>query len=191
GVHLWFDRPIATPHALALLDRETDWIFNKTRNFDCGEQEETYLSMVISASRTLTAMPKEELLARVLEEVRACVPETRQANLVKSYVLKERKATFSPKPGVEALRPDQRSPLANLYVVGEWTQTGWPSTMESAARSGYRAAEYLLAREGMPQRVLVPDLPPSGLARLLDGHRHVRQSPSMRPVRSSRALSGK
>jgi zeta-carotene desaturase len=191
GVHLWFDRPIATPHALALLDRETDWIFNKTRNFDCGEQEGTYLSMVISASRTLTAMPKEALLARVLEEVRACVPETRQANLVKSYVLKERKATFSPKPGVEALRPDQRSPLANLYVVGEWTQTGWPSTMESAARSGYRAAEYLLAREGMPQRVLVPDLPPSGLARLLDGHRHMRQSPETAPIRSSRSLSGK
>lgn len=174
GVHLWFDRPLDCPHALALLDRETHWIFNKTKNFDLPDTQRTYLSMVISASPRLAAMPKEEILALVLEEVRACLPETRQAQVVKSYVLKERKATFSPQAGCDALRPDQRSPLANLYVAGEWTQTGWPSTMESAARSGYRAAEYLLAREGIPQRVLAPDLPPSGLARLLDGHRHTR-----------------
>jgi squalene-associated FAD-dependent desaturase len=174
GVHLWFDRPLDCPHALALLDRETDWIFNKTRNFDRSEQEGAYLSMVISASAKFTAMSKEGILALVLADVRACLPAARQANVVRSYVVKWPKATLAPRPGVEALRPDQRSPLSNLYVAGEWTQTGWPSTMEGAARSGYRAAEYLLEREGRPQRLLVPDLPPSGLARLLDGHRRVR-----------------
>ncbi len=174
GIHLWFDRKLDSPEALALLDRQTEWIFNKTRNFDAAEGERTYLSMVISASRRYAGMPKEELLALVLEDVRACVPGAREAQVIRSRVVRWPKATLSPLPGVEALRPDQRSPIENLYVAGEWTQTGWPSTMESAARSGYRAAEYLLAREGMPSRILVPDLPPSGLARLLDGYRHER-----------------
>ncbi len=169
GIHLWFDRRLDCPEALALLDRQTEWIFNKTRNFDLAEGEGTYLSMVISASRRYTAMPKEELLALVLEDVRACVPGAREAKVLRSHVIRWPKATLSPLPGAEALRPDQRSPLSNLYIAGEWTQTGWPSTMESAARSGYRAAEYLLEREGLPSRVLAPDLPPSGLARLLDG----------------------
>jgi squalene-associated FAD-dependent desaturase len=171
GVHVWFDRPLDCPDALALLDRRTDWIFNKTKNFGLPESEGTYLSMVVSADRELTALPKEEIYARVLEEVRACLPEARQANVIRWRVLKERKATFSPQPGVEALRPDQRSPLPNLFVAGEWTQTGWPSTMESAARSGYLAAGRILAQEGIERRVLAPDLPPSGPAKWLDGYR--------------------
>lgn len=167
GVHLWFDRVLDCPPALALLDRETEWIFNKSQLFSLPASRGTYLSMVISASHRYSQTPKEAILARVLEEVRACVPDARQANVTKSYVIKWPKATLSPKPGVEALRPDQRSPLANLFVAGEWTRTGWPSTMEGAARSGYRVAEYLLEREGRPQSVLIPDLAPSRLARWL------------------------
>jgi squalene-associated FAD-dependent desaturase len=166
GIHLWFDRPIDCPPALAILDRDTEWIFNKTQNFGLPANEETYLSVVISASRRFAETPKEELLAHILEEVRECLPDARQANLLRSHVVRWPKATFSPLPGVETLRPDQRSPIENLYVAGEWTQTGWPSTMESAARSGYRAAEYLLEREGRPQTLVAPDLPRNGIARL-------------------------
>jgi zeta-carotene desaturase len=171
GVHLWFDRPIDCPHAVALLDRPTDWIFNKTLNFDLPSESGTYLSMVISADRELTARTNREVLEQVIADVHAALPQTRTAVILKSQVLKERKATFSPVPGVESLRPDQRSPIENLYVAGEWTNTGWPSTMESAARSGYLAAERLLEDMGRSERYLVADLPSTGLARLLDGHR--------------------
>lgn len=167
GVHLWFDRTIDCPECVALLDRRIDWIFNKTRNFDLPPDRGTYLSLVISADRELAAMPKEEVMARTLADVHDCLPETREARLLKWLVLKERKATFSPKPGVDVLRPDQRSPLDNLYVAGEWTRTGWPSTMEGASRSGYRAAEYILAREGIPRKLVADDLPTTGLARWL------------------------
>jgi squalene-associated FAD-dependent desaturase len=167
GVHLWFDREIDCPEALALLDRDSDWIFNKTLNFDRPDGEGTYLSVVISARRDLTAMSREEVLERVLGDVHAALPDTRQATLLKWNVLREKKATFSPVPGVDALRPDQRSPLPNLFVAGEWTRTGWPSTMESAARSGYLAAEYALEDAGIPRRCLAPDLPVGGLAKWL------------------------
>jgi squalene-associated FAD-dependent desaturase len=167
GVNLWFDRPIDCPPALALLDRATEWIFNKNQNFDQPPGSNAHLSALISASHRYMEMPKEELLQLVLADVRACLPDARQAEVVKSYVVRWPKATISPRPGVEALRPDQRSPISNLYVAGEWTQTGWPSTMESAVRSGYRAAEYILEREGLPHSVLAPDLPVSRLARAL------------------------
>jgi squalene-associated FAD-dependent desaturase len=167
GVNLWFDRPVDCPPALALLDRATEWVFNKNLNYDLPSGQNAHLSMVISASHRYTTMSKDEVLQLVLDDVRACVPDARQANVVKSYVVRWPKATISPQPGVEALRPDQRSPISNLYVAGEWTRTGWPSTMESAARSGYRVAEYILEREGLPHSILAPDLPVSGLARLL------------------------
>jgi zeta-carotene desaturase len=174
GVHLWFDRPIDCPPALAILDRDTEWIFNKTQNFGLPPEQGTYLSIVISASHRFAQTAKEELLSRVVQEVRECLPEARQARLMRSQVIRWPKATLVPKPGIEALRPDQRSPVPNLFVAGEWTQTGWPSTMESAARSGYKAAEYLTESAGNPRRFLAPDLRPSGLARWLDGHRTAR-----------------
>ncbi|MDW8209402.1 MAG: hydroxysqualene dehydroxylase HpnE [Chloroherpetonaceae bacterium] len=165
GVHLWFDRPIGCPPALAVLDRDTEWIFNKTQNFGLPAERGGYLSVVISASRRFAGMPKEALLAHILTEVRACLPEACRAELVRWQIVRWPRATFSPRPGVEAARPDQQSPIRNLLVAGEWTRTGWPSTMESAARSGYRAAEYVLAQEGRPARLVAPDLPASGLAR--------------------------
>jgi squalene-associated FAD-dependent desaturase len=167
GVHLWFDREIDCPAALSLLDRESDWIFNKTKNFGLDAGEGTYLSVVISAPGPLAEWPRERVIAHVLEDVRAALPEVRTAEVTRSLMVKWPKATFSPKPGVESLRPDQRSPIPNLFVAGEWTRTGWPSTMESAARSGYRAAEYVCEDEGIPRSFVAPDLVPGALARLI------------------------
>jgi len=52
----------------------------------------------------------------------------------------------------------QGSPVANLAVAGDWTATGWPATMEGAVRSGYLAAEVILARTGQPVKLVQPDL---------------------------------
>ncbi len=186
GVQIWFDREIDCPSALSLLDRKTEWIFNKTKNFsgldesngDDGSQElpknliaspGTHLSMVLSASRPYAKMPKEELLALVLKDVEEALPEAKGALVRHSQIVRWPKATLSPMPGLDALRPDQRSPISNLYVAGEWTRTGWPSTMEGAVRSGYLAAERLLEDFGTPRQILVPDLPESWLFRLLKG----------------------
>lgn len=166
GVHLWFDRTLDCPEALAVLDRETEWIFHKNRNFD-QPAGGSYLSIVISASHRLAGLPKEEILATVLADVHACLPDSREATLLRSQIVRWPKATLSPKPGADALRPIQRSPIPNLLVAGEWTQTGWPSTMEGAARSGYLAAEAILTAEGRPETLLAPDLPRPALARLL------------------------
>jgi len=75
------------------------------------------------------------------------------------------RATFAVPPGVDAFRAPAVSPWPNCCLAGDWTDTGWPSTMESAARSGHLAAAALSRGRGTPQNFLEPDLPPRGLMR--------------------------
>jgi uncharacterized protein with NAD-binding domain and iron-sulfur cluster len=77
------------------------------------------------------------------------------------------RATFGVPPGIDRWRPAATSPWPNLFLAGDWVQTGWPSTMESGVRSGHLAAEALCVASGEPRRFLVPDLPPQGLMRWL------------------------
>jgi zeta-carotene desaturase len=86
---------------------------------------------------------------------------------VKSTVIKEVHATYSPRPGIDAYRPQQVTAWPRVFLAGDWTATGWPATMEGAVRSGYLAAESLTRAAGMKAlHVLAPDLPPTGLMRL-------------------------
>ena len=90
-----------------------------------------------------------------------------RAKLVKSTVIKEVHATYSPRPGIDAYRPPAATAWPRVFLAGDWTATGWPATMEGAVRSGYLAAEAITRAAGSaPSRFIVPDLPASGLMRL-------------------------
>jgi zeta-carotene desaturase len=75
--------------------------------------------------------------------------------MLRAQVIKEVRATFSAKPGAERLRPGARTASPNVFLAGDWTQSGWPATMEGAVRSGYLAAEAVCAAAGRPQRFLI------------------------------------
>ncbi|MGH9794343.1 MAG: hydroxysqualene dehydroxylase, partial [Candidatus Acidiferrales bacterium] len=169
GVHFWLDRPVMREPFLTLLGRATQWIFNKTllsRVAPAGPGAGQYLQLVISASYDLVPLPRRQIIDLCLRELHDALPESRQAQLQKSTVIKEVSATFSPRPGCDRWRPSQGTALNNFFLAGDWTRTGWPATMEGAVRSGYLAAEAILAAEGNHCRLLVPDLPAEGLARL-------------------------
>jgi zeta-carotene desaturase len=167
GVHLWFDRAVMTEPFLTLLDATTQWVFNKTQLYGMGaENGGQYLQLVISASYNLTSRSRQEIIALCLEELRGVLPATRDASLVKGTVVKEMSATFSPSPGSDRWRPPQGTSLTGLFLAGDWTSTGWPSTMEGAVRSGFLAAEAILSDAGTPRKLLQPDLRVEGLARL-------------------------
>jgi squalene-associated FAD-dependent desaturase len=179
SVHLWFDRPItALPHAVPVC-RLSQWVFNRSllqsvhqapRADKTGNSSSSwYYQVVISASRELRDMSSDEAIARVVAELTEIWPEAAQAQVVHSRLVTEHKAVFSVLPGVEALRPEQQSPIGNLQIAGDWTKTGWPGTMESAVRSGYLAAENVLRRLGRFESVLQPDLPVARLSRFLLG----------------------
>ena len=166
GVHLWFDRTVMSEPFLTLLDSTTQWVFNKSLLYGGGENGGQYLQLVVSASYSLASRSRQEIIALCLEELRSVLPAAREAVLVKGTVVKEMSATFSPAPGSDRWRPAQRSPISKLFLAGDWTATGWPSTMEGAVRSGYLAAEAILSDVGTPRKFLQPDLQPEGLARL-------------------------
>jgi uncharacterized protein with NAD-binding domain and iron-sulfur cluster len=102
-----------------------------------------------------------------LKEVREFFPAARAATLVKSTVIKEVHATYSPRPGIDAHRPPPVTVWPRVFLAGDFTATGWPATMEGAVRSGYLAAEALMHSRGMKDaKFIAPDLPASGLMRL-------------------------
>jgi squalene-associated FAD-dependent desaturase len=168
GVHLWFDRPVMTEPFLTLLDTTTQWVFNKTLLY--GGSNGTgpaagrgqYLQLVISASYDLLQKSRQGIIDLCLGELREALPAARQENLIKATVIKEAAATFSPAPGVDRWRPKQQTAVPGLFLAGDWTNTGWPATMEGAVRSGYLAAEAVLRTAGTRGKFLQPDLGPDG-----------------------------
>jgi zeta-carotene desaturase len=103
-----------------------------------------------------------------LRELAEFFPEVKVAKVLKSTVIKEVNATYSPLPNTDAHRPSQLSPWPRIFLAGDWTATAWPATMEGAVRSGYLAAEALTRAAGKPQRFLVSDLPARGFMRLFE-----------------------
>jgi len=172
GVHFWFDREVMKEPFVTLLDTTTQWIFNKTalysgKNRSREKKEQCqYLQLVISASYDLLQKPRQEIIDLCLAEVRQALPAAREAVLMKATVIKEAAATFSPQPGVDRWRPKQQTSVKGMFLAGDWTDTGWPATMEGAVRSGYLAAEAVLRAVGTPKTILQPDLPPDGLVRM-------------------------
>jgi squalene-associated FAD-dependent desaturase len=154
SVHLWYNRPItALPHVV-LIDCVGQWLFNRGE-VAAGEH---YVQIVVSAARAFRGLGHDEVRQRITEELARLFPEAAAATVLRGRVVTEHYATFSAAPGVDQWRPVQASPLSNLLLAGDWTATGWPATMEGAVRSGYLAAEALLARQGKAERLLQPDL---------------------------------
>jgi hypothetical protein len=129
--------------------------------------EGSYIELVVSASKSLIDKSRAEIVDLALAEVREFFPAARAATLLKSTVIKEVHATYSPRPGIDAYRPPQSTSWPRVFLAGDWTATGWPATMEGAVRSGYLAAQALTTTTGIKgKNFLAPDLPASGLMRL-------------------------
>jgi len=165
SVHLWFDREITELDHAVLLDREIHWMYNQSR-LQTGRGGH-YIELVVSATRAFAALPREEAIRQALSELAEFFPSVNEAKLEKVALVKEVRATFGVPPGIDASRPTALSPWPGLYLAGDWTATGWPSTMESAARSGHLAAEALCLSIGEARAFLDPDLKPQGLMRLI------------------------
>lgn len=147
GIHLWFDRPITSVANATLLDRTIQWMFNK----EGGK----HIQLVVSASRALVNLPRQEVIDLAVKELAEFFPVAAEAKLVRAHVVKEVRATFSAAPGLEEKRPVAVTPVKNLFLAGDWTRSGWPATMEGAVRSGYLAAESVTSFFGRRQKFLL------------------------------------
>jgi len=164
SVHLWFDSEITELEHAVLLDSEIHWMYNQSK---LQGRSGHYIELVVSATRSFAALPREAAIQQALSELTEFFPRMKEAKLEKVALVKEMRATFGVPPGIDSARPNAVSPWPNLFLAGDWTATGWPSTMESAARSGHLAAEALCMSIGEPRTILNPDLEPRGMMRLI------------------------
>jgi zeta-carotene desaturase len=135
-VNLWYDRPVMQEVFAGLPGRTMQWVFDKRMAF--GERA-SHLSLVSSGATDIVAKTNEELSALAAREVEASLPGARGHWPVRATVVREKQATFSLAPG-QPRRPGTRTNVANLYLAGDWTDTGLPATIEGAVVSGNRAA---------------------------------------------------
>ena len=163
SVLLWFDREITDLDHAWLLDTTIEWFFNKSRIRKYAPEKGSYVELVIPSSGAQLSQTREEILSSALGELQMFFPEVKRAKLVKSGVLKEARATFSVVPGLDRFRPGAKTGWPGFFLAGDWTATEWPSTMESAVRSGRLAAGAVMD-DGT--RFLAPEIPASGLMRL-------------------------
>jgi squalene-associated FAD-dependent desaturase len=138
NVHLTFDRHVLDDAFAVGIDSPVQAVF--VRSSEGGGQ-----ALVLShgAATEWIDRPDEEIVAELSSALRELLPAARDAKLLDSLVLRSRRATFVPAPGSDALRPKARTPIGGLYLAGDWTATGWPSTIESAVLSGIYAAAAL------------------------------------------------
>ena len=153
NIHLWYDRAVMEGDFCAFVDSPVQWVFNQSAigasRAGKGDSEGVHpglagagqrLCVSVSAAWEYIDRPREELAETFISEMARVFPRAGPARVLRALVVKQRHATFRCRPGANDLRPGSVTPVANLFLAGEWTRTGWPSTMESAARSGYNAA---------------------------------------------------
>lgn len=162
GVHTWWDRPwLDQPHAI-LIDRLCQWVFpgpqeeTITRSdASTNTSSETYYQIVISGSRDLPRGDPATILQWIQKDLAEVFPESAKATMVRGKVVTDPLSVFSVSPGHEASRIQQNALGAHgIFIAGDWTNTGWPATMEGAVRSGALAAEYTLEHLQRPARLL-------------------------------------
>ena len=146
NAHLWYDREIMDDPFLAFLDSPLQWVFNRSLIQREDDSPGQYVCISLSAAWEYIDRPKSELRALFEEEMKRAFPLARDATVRKSLIIKQPNATFRCVPGVSVHRPPQSTPIPNLFLAGDWTDTGWPSTMEGAVRSGVYAARALSDR---------------------------------------------
>jgi zeta-carotene desaturase len=147
SIHLWLDREITDLDFAALLETRIQWLFNKSKLLNekrTGTAIRQYLSLVISGAEEFVSLNKKQLVEIAMEDLRQVLPQARDVKVIHSLVIKEKRATFLPSPGLEALRPNARTKFDNLFLAGDWTATGYPATIEGAVMSGKKAAELIV-----------------------------------------------
>jgi hydroxysqualene dehydroxylase len=139
-VNLWFDRPIMDEPFIGLPGRAMQWVFDKRLLF--GGQT-SHVSMVSSGAAAMVGLSNDELIDKASGELFEAMPELRDVRLTAAAVVREPRATFSLAVG-QPVRPSTETPVRGLLLAGDWIDTGLPGTIESAVRSGHRAADWVI-----------------------------------------------
>jgi squalene-associated FAD-dependent desaturase len=133
NAHFRFDPPVGQPAIVGVVGGLVEWLFAFPER----------LSVTISNGDRLVDMPREELAQAIWRDI--CQAAGVEGDLPPWQIVRERRATFEATPEQNALRPGTVTSYKNLFLAGDWTDTGLPATIEGSVRSGDRAADRVLA----------------------------------------------
>jgi len=136
SVNLWLERAALPAPFVGLPGRTFQWMFDKRWAFGEGA---SHVTLVASGADHVLRRSNSELGALAVQEATEALPELRPARVQRIRVVREPNATFS----VAANQPPRVGPVTavrDLFLAGDWTDTGLPATIESAILSGHRAA---------------------------------------------------
>ena len=143
GIHIWYDRIIMPQDFVAILDSPIQWIFNKNVIQSNVNNTTQHICISLSGASQWIDTPKNDLKKLFTGEISRIFPKAKNAKIEKIIIVKEYEATYQPVPGYKNHRLPTITPVKNFFLAGDWTDTGWPSTMEGAVRSGYTAADVI------------------------------------------------
>ena len=132
-IHLWLSHNPLKEDFYGLIASPVHWIFNK----------KTHLTLVISDADYLNGKSKEEILFLAARELKKYI-KLDLDDIIDFQIIKEKRATFIPSEHTLNSRPSVITSLDNYFVAGDWVDTGLPSTIESAVKSGRMAADAVL-----------------------------------------------
>lgn len=134
NAHFKIAPPPGAPAMLGVIGGMAEWIFGFADR----------ISVTVSAADAIVDRDREDLAQALWSDVAQALdlpPE-----LPVWQIVKEKRATFAATPEQNALRPGAKTAWRNLILAGDWTDTGLPATIESALRSGQKAAQLAFAR---------------------------------------------
>lgn len=132
--HFAISPPAAAPPMLGLLGGTAEWLFA----FD------DRISVTVSAADGIVNLERDELARLLWHDVQRAYRFS--AEMPRWQIVKEKRATFAATPEQDSRRPASRTRWRNLFLAGDWIQTGLPATIEGALRSGEAAAQLVSGR---------------------------------------------
>jgi protoporphyrinogen oxidase len=144
NVHIVYDRRVCELPFAAGVGTPVQYVFD--RSDAAGLAHGQYLAVSLSGATREMELSSEQLRERYVNAMQELLPRAREAVVQSVHASREHAATFSARPGVQALRPGTRTSVRRLALAGAWTDTGWPATLEGAVLSGHAAAREVLER---------------------------------------------
>jgi squalene-associated FAD-dependent desaturase len=136
NIHIWQQENSFPTGFYGLINSPLHWVFNKG----------THLNLVISDADYLVSKCDEEILEIMQTELKKFF-NLKLENITNFKIIKEKRATFIPTVDILRSRPTQKTKVNNLVLAGDWVDTGLPSTIESAVKSGRVAADIILSQK--------------------------------------------
>ena len=140
GIHFWFKKPVIKERYIVSAGSKIQWIFNVSRNHN---KKDNHIVISQSAAWEWIDKNKSYLKKIFLEELISLFPHIHNDDLIKFSIVKQPNATFRCINNSSSKR-NIRTSFNNLFIAGDWTDTSWPSTMESAVISGRKAAKFII-----------------------------------------------